>query len=83
MKQGTECGIFVMKLRGCGPQLRRVEMPFESETERRRNQMKDEMLRNMEELKERLAAEAPGHPGHNHPGETQTNDPGQEPKDEN
>lgn len=43
--------------------------------------MKNQILLNVEELEERIAPSALGNPGNNNPGENNTNNPGDQPKD--
>jgi len=45
--------------------------------------MKDQIQLNVEELEERIAPDATGNPGNNNPGENNTNNPGNQPKDGN
>jgi uncharacterized small protein (DUF1192 family) len=52
-----------------------------NKTERRWIKMKDQIELQVEELEERIAPSATGNPGNNNPGENNTNNPGNQPKD--
>ena len=45
--------------------------------------MNVELMLNVEELEERIAPNPTGNPGNNNPGENNTNNPGNQPKDGN
>ena len=48
-----------------------------------KKQKHEPMLLQIEELEERIAPDATGNPGNNNPGENNTNNPGNQPKDGN